>query len=85
MKIIFTIALVFLVCFNSISQIDSTLKIFQFPADKIPRIDGDPSDWDMVPSDYIIGNDQLRDDTKKHPVLDTMNINVKVKVGWVRE
>ena len=24
-------------------------KIFQFPADKIPRIDGDPSDWSIVP------------------------------------
>ena len=24
-------------------------KVFQFPADKIPRIDGDPSDWAMVP------------------------------------
>ena len=28
------------------SQADSTFKIFQFPADKIPRIDGNPDDRD---------------------------------------
>ena len=36
-------------------------KIFQFPADKIPRIDGDPSDWSMVPESYAIGMDQLKE------------------------
>src|SRR4051812_5151474 len=36
-------------------------KIFQFPADKIPRIDGDPSDWDIVPASYAVGLDQLAD------------------------
>jgi hypothetical protein len=66
------------------TQIDSTLKIFQFPADKIPRIDGDPSDWDMVPSSYIVGQDQLTEDNKRYPKMDTANINVKVKVGWVK-
>ena len=44
------------------AQIDSTFKIFQFPPDKIPRIDGNTDDWAMVPKEYIIGNDQLRDD-----------------------
>jgi hypothetical protein len=68
----------------SFSQIDSTLKIFQFPADKIPRIDGNKEDWDMVPTSYTIGMDQLRDDNNKHPRMDTTNINVKVKVGWVK-
>ena len=88
MKIIFKFHFALLMLLSSTvstySQIDSTLKIFQFPADKIPRIDGNTDDWAMVPNDYIIGNDQLRDDTKKHPTLDTMNINVKVKVGWVK-
>ena len=27
-------------------------KVFQFPADKIPRIDGDDSDWTIVPESY---------------------------------
>jgi hypothetical protein len=66
------------------AQTDSTLKIFQFPADKIPRIDGNTNDWAMVPASYIIGNDQLRDDNKKDRVLDTSNLNVKVRVGWVK-
>jgi len=69
---------------TSWSQIDSTFKIFQFPADKIPRIDGNIDDWAMVPSTYIIGNEQLRDDNRKHLTLDTNNLNVKVRVGWVK-
>jgi hypothetical protein len=56
------------------AQTDSTLKIFQFPADKIPRIDGNTDDWAMVPAEYIIGNSQLRDDEKKHATLDTNNL-----------
>ncbi len=42
-----------------------TFKIFQFPADKIPRIDGNAEDWKIVPDDYAIGMDQLVDDTHK--------------------
>src|SRR6476660_3725591 len=58
-------------------------KIFQFPADKIPRIDGDPSDWDIVPESYVIGLDQLADSPGgKRP--DPKSINVKVRVGWVK-
>jgi hypothetical protein len=30
------------------------LPVFQFPSDKIPRIDGDPSDWAIVPDSYTI-------------------------------
>ena len=75
-----------LFCFliNSYSQTDSTFKIFQFPANMIPRIDGNTSDWSFVPETYIVGNDQLRDDEKKHPILDPKNLEVKVRVGWVK-
>src|SRR5450432_3714529 len=45
-------------------------KIFQFPADRIPRVDGKADDWAMVPAEYVIGTDQLVDDTKKHPAPD---------------
>lgn len=69
---------------TSFSQVDSTLKIFQFPADKIPRIDGNTDDWSFVPDAYAIGNDQLTDDEKKHASLDPKNLEVKVKVGWVK-
>ena len=44
-----------------------TYKIFQFPANMIPRIDGSADDWAMVPEDYVIGGDQLTDDSGKHP------------------
>ncbi len=69
---------------SAFAQIDSTLKIFQFPPNMIPRIDGNTDDWAMVPKEYIIGNEQLIDDTHKHAILDTNNLNVKVRVGWVK-
>lgn len=36
-----------------------TFKVFQFPHDKIPRIDGNPDDWAIVPDSYAIGMDEL--------------------------
>jgi hypothetical protein len=66
------------------AQTDTVFKIFQFPADKIPRIDGNTDDWDMVPNEYVIGNEYLVDDNKKYDHLDTSNLNVKVRVGWVK-
>ena len=30
-------------------------KNFQFPPDRIPRVDGNPDDWKMVPDDYAVG------------------------------
>ncbi len=59
-------------------------KIFQFPADKIPRIDGDPSDWDIVPDNYAIGMDQLTNDSAPAARPDPKKIDVKIKVGWVK-
>jgi hypothetical protein len=61
-----------------------TFKIFQFPADMIPRIDGRTDDWAMVPGDYIVGTDQLVDDTGKHAKADPKTIDVRVRVGWVK-
>ena len=36
-------------------------KIFQFPADQIPRIDAQADDWEIVGAEYVIGTDQLAD------------------------
>ncbi len=58
--------------------------VFQFPADRIPRIDGDARDWDMVPASYAIGMDQLIDDTAPDRKPDPRDLDVKVKVGWVK-
>ncbi|OFY61426.1 MAG: PKD domain containing protein [Bacteroidetes bacterium RBG_13_43_22] len=82
MRLLIIFKLIFLPVI-SYSQVDSIFKIFQFPADKIPRIDGNPDDWEIVPDSYIIGSDQLKDDEKKHSVPDPKNLDVKVKVGWV--
>ena len=61
-----------------------SFKIFQFPADKIPRIDGNTDDWAMVPDSFAIGMDQLRDDNKRFLKADPKNLDVKVKIGWVK-
>src|SRR5450432_3432522 len=59
-------------------------KIFQFPSNMIPRIDGDKSDWDIVPDSFAIATDQLVDDNHNFPTPDPKNLDVKVKVGWVK-
>lgn len=64
-----------------------TYKIFQFPADMIPRVDGKTDDWSMVPESYAIGSDQLVDTVHgrgAHKETDKKDIDVKVKVGWVK-
>jgi hypothetical protein len=58
-------------------------KIFQFPPDKIPRIDGKTDDWDIVPESYVIGTDQLKDTVNNH-TYDKNDLDVRVKVGWVK-
>lgn len=66
---------------------DVTFKVFQFPPTMIPRIDGNDDDWAMVPDSYAIGMDQLENTeapgghgTERDP----KDLDVKVKVGWVK-
>ena len=64
---------------------DVTFKVFQFPPNMIPRIDGNTDDWAMVPDSYAIGMDQLMDTEHGHGMNhDPKNLDVKVKVGWVK-
>ncbi|MEO6216058.1 MAG: hypothetical protein ABIO86_08510, partial [Sphingomonas sp.] len=63
---------------------EKALKIFQFPADAIPRVDGDTSDWATVGSDYAIGTDRLAADDGSGRRPDPASIDVSVKVGWVK-
>jgi hypothetical protein len=63
---------------------DVTFKVFQFPPDTIPRIDGKADDWAIVPNAYAIGGDQLVDDSRTFDTMDPADLEVKVKVGWVR-
>jgi hypothetical protein len=64
---------------------DVTFKVFQFPKDQIPRIDGDPVDWSMVPESYVVGTDRLTDNDGHHPGPDPRTLDVRVKVGWVKD
>jgi hypothetical protein len=59
-------------------------KVFQFPADKVPRIDGDDSDWSLVPDSYAITLADMHDDEHKHAAPDAKDLEIKVKVGWVK-
>ena len=64
---------------------DVTFKIFQFPANEIPRVDGRTDDWVMVPDSYAVGMDQLMDTEQGHGMNhNTSNLDVKVRVGWVK-
>ena len=40
---------------------DVEFQVFQFPADQIPRIDGNADDWSIVPDTYAIRSAQLRE------------------------
>ncbi len=59
-------------------------RVFQFPRTAIPRIDGDFTDWDIVPESYSVGIDEMWDDTGKHAGIDRSTLDIKVKVGWVK-
>lgn len=58
-------------------------KVYQFAPDAIPRIDGHAADWAMVPASYAVGSDQLKD-TLRGTKNDPANLDVSVKVGWVK-
>jgi hypothetical protein len=69
---------------RALDRPDVTFKVFQFPADKIPRIDGNTDDWAIVPDDYAIRTDQLVDDSSRHATPDPKNLDIKVRFGWVK-
>jgi len=67
---------------HALERADVEFKIFQFPQNKIPCIDGKTVDWDIVPAEYSIGIDQLVD-TMYNVKTDPKDKDVTVKVGWV--
>jgi hypothetical protein len=60
------------------------LKVFQFPPDRIPRIDGKDDDWAIVPDSYTITLADMHDDEHKHAAPDPKDLDIHVKVGWVK-
>lgn len=68
------------------SSRDTIYPIFQFPQNKIPRIDGDFSEWNLVPSTYAIGLDQMKESINGIGFnLDAKDLDITVKVGWVKD
>jgi hypothetical protein len=68
----------------ALDRTNEVFRVFQFPADQIPRIDGDTNDWNIVPESYVIGTDQLVDDNGKHKVADFSTPKIRVRIGWVK-
>lgn len=85
-KVSFLLVLALTLPALALEKPETTYKIFQFPANMIPRIDGNADDWSMVPESYVIGTDQLGTDTAGRPrrAPDPKSLDVKVKVGWVK-
>ena len=68
---------------HALKRPDVEFKIFQFPSTMIPSIDGDTEDWDIVPDSYKIGTDQLYEEDSRGNNIDTADIDITVRVGWV--
>lgn len=69
---------------HALDRPDVTFKVFQFPQDQIPRVDGDAADWSIVPDAYAIKMDQFVDDPPRKPQPDPKNLDVTIRVGWVK-
>jgi hypothetical protein len=69
---------------GALDRPEVTFKVFQFPADQMPRVDGDASDWAIVPDDYAIKTGEFSDDSGKHAAPDPKTLEIKVRVGWVK-
>jgi len=83
---VMVVVLTMFACFEALalSRPDMEFKIFQFPRDRIPRIDGSTDDWDIVPGDYVYGTDQIRDTEDGHGEIDPDDLDISVRVGWVK-
>ncbi|MCD7900822.1 MAG: hypothetical protein LUH22_13410 [Bacteroides sp.] len=57
-------------------------KIWQFPKDQLPVIDGNTDDWKNIPESYIITIDDMKEDEGKHARPNTSTLDISVKVGW---
>ena len=70
---------------GALERPDREFKVFQFPRDRMPRIDGDTLDWDIVPESYAVGMDELVDTESGHGAdRNPDDLDVTVRVGWVK-
>lgn len=61
-------------------------RVFQFPPHLMPNIDGKTDDWKIVGEDYTYRSDRLDCSQAGHggPKMNTSDIDVSVRVGWVK-
>lgn len=67
----------------ALENMDKNFKIFQFPRNMIPRIDGDMSDWDIVGEEYVYGTKLLNNTSREDVKYDPEDLDIRVRVGWV--
>ena len=69
----------------ALSRPEKEFKIFQFPHDQAPRIDGRTDDWNIVPEDYSYDTFELNDtEDGNGRNYNLMDLDVTVTVGWVK-
>jgi hypothetical protein len=69
---------------SALEKTEITYQVFQFPANQIPRIDGQTDDWANVSSTYVIGTDQLLGSKDANARGKVRSIEANVRVGWVK-
>ena len=68
---------------HALEKPDVTYQVFQFPTGRAPVIDGDATDWAMVPESYVIDRSHLCNTAPNPPAAGEKTLAVRVKVGWV--
>ncbi|WP_139959682.1 PKD domain-containing protein [Flavicella sediminum] len=87
-KILYIICVTFFLgcSFCSFGQRSKEYKVYQFPKNEMPRIDGEFSDWKSVPDSYSIGLKQMKETVRGLDFdLDPKDYDVDVKVAWVKD
>lgn len=74
-----------LLCLVGLTAEAQEFKIYQFAPDELPTIDGKGRDWRIVPDEYRITEQALKEDEGKHPAPNPETLRVSVKVGWCAE
>jgi hypothetical protein len=85
-SILFTLTLICTGPLQALQRPDIEFKIFQFPKDRMPVIDGQTGDWDIVGPAYTYRTDLLNDTEDGHGTnIDRNDLDVSVRLGWVKD
>ena len=70
---------------QALQRPEKEFEIFQFPPDRIPRIDGRIDDWEIFPEEDVIGTDELAETViGKGTDHNLEDLDIRVRVGWVK-